>query len=1184
MNPTTSNTGTLVLFAGSPTATPANGSTSNLGLKLAGATGAVKYKTYNADLSSLSTVVAGTRNFYYRLQPSLTVTGASVTASKVYDGTTLASNAVITGGTASAAVDGDSMGFTPLGATYSTADVGTNKSMSLSLRAISSSPSWSVSGYATTATGTTATGTITAAPLVVQANDDARFVTLSDVAGYAGVSYSGFVNQETSAVLGGTLAIARSSPGTNSAGQYTLTPSGLTATNYNITYRTGTYTIVPANQLLIRVADASMVYGSAPNYSVTSAKYLMPDGSVVDLTAQLSLSAGTYTLNDGASGNAQFALALNSPTTSTSNNPVVGLWNVTATGAVTTSPNFSNTLSVVGTQTITPRPLAVTATAAPKVYDGTTTVPTLSLSDDRVAGDLFTLSNADASFASKNAATGVTVNVTGVAASGTDVSNYQVPASTSTTANITPKALSLSGLSANAKTYDGTTTATLSSNGSLSGVLGVDDVQVDSSAAVSAFANKNVGVAKTVNVTGVVLGGADVGNYSLANPFTTTADITAKALTVSGTAVANKVYDGTPAATLSGGSLVGLVATDEPNVMLTQAGSFANKDAGNAKAVTAANTLSGSEAGNYSLTQPSGLSANITPKTLIVKANNDANFFAVPDSTTVFNGVAYSGFVAGESSANLTFANGSGPTVSSSLTALQRSTMGTYANVLTPAGVNTGNYSPSYQTGDFTVVPADKLLIRVPNTTATYGSASAVATPTASYYSSTYGSVVSNVTVTSNAGAFDLVDADYGGSVTVRLAPTTLPAQRSASGNANVGTYNLAATSVSNLVGANFSNTVEVLGVQTITPKALTISATASAKTYDGGYTAAVTLASTDAVSGDALLYDKTSALFANKNVGVGRAVAVQGLTLGGADAGNYTLTGGYTTPTSNYTVNPLALTASIASASSTYGAVVVPGAASFSNVVGADAVTPSAVSIVSPLYSTSNKLKAGTYAQSITATLGGADAVNYVLSNGFTTLTNNYTVNPLALTGSIATGSTTYGATLVPGAVTLTNVVGSDVVTPTASVTVAAGNTSTAGKLKAGSYSGIEYVSALSGNDAGNYSYGAVTGNYTVTPLALVANITSGSSVYGSALVLGTPSFSNVVGADVVTPSVVSIVSPAYSTSNNLVAGSYQVVGSNFSKTSNNFNGNKAKVLHPLPRTPPNCTASYANPRGGTN
>ena len=49
------------------------------------------------------------------------------------------------------------------------------------------------------------------------------------------------------------------------------------------------------------------------------------------------------------------------------------------------------------------------------------------------------------------------------------------------------------------------------------------------------------------------------------------------------------------------------------------AGTFSTKDVGTGKAVTVTgNTLSGSEAGNYTATQQSGLTANITPKALSV--------------------------------------------------------------------------------------------------------------------------------------------------------------------------------------------------------------------------------------------------------------------------------------------------------------------------------------------------------------------------------------------------------------------------------------------------------------------------------------------------------------------------------------------------------------------------------------
>jgi hypothetical protein len=49
-------------------------------------------------------------------------------------------------------------------------------------------------------------------------------------------------------------------------------------------------------------------------------------------------------------------------------------------------------------------------------------------------------------------------------------------------------------------------------------------------------------MAKTVNVSGISISGLDAGNYTFNSTATTIANITARALTVSATAV-NKVYD-----------------------------------------------------------------------------------------------------------------------------------------------------------------------------------------------------------------------------------------------------------------------------------------------------------------------------------------------------------------------------------------------------------------------------------------------------------------------------------------------------------------------------------------------------------------------------------------------------------------------------------------------------------------
>src|SRR5207244_466114 len=145
-----------------------------------------------------------------------------------------------------------------------------------------------------------------------------------------------------------------------------------------------------------------------------------------------------------------------------------------------------------------------------KVYDGTATA-TVTLSDNRVAGDVFTDSFTTATFNNKNVGTGKTVSVSGISISGTDAGNYTFNTTASTTANITARALTVSATADN-KVYDGTTSATILTR-TLSGALGGDDVHL--SGGTAAFSDKNVGTSKTVTGSGFSLTGADAGNYSL---------------------------------------------------------------------------------------------------------------------------------------------------------------------------------------------------------------------------------------------------------------------------------------------------------------------------------------------------------------------------------------------------------------------------------------------------------------------------------------------------------------------------------------------------------------------------------------------------------------------------------------------------------------------------------------------
>jgi len=195
--------------------------------------------------------------------------------------------------------------------------------------------------------------------------------------------------------------------------------------------------------------------------------------------------------------------------------------------------------------------------------------------------------------------------------------------------------LTTTGAVAQNKVYDATRAATISA-GTLAGLLFADNVTV---AGGGTFADKNVGTGKTVTAN-LFLEGEDAGNYILTQPTALTADITAKNLTVSGAVAHNKVYDRTVAATISGETLAGLLTGDI--VTVSGDGTFADKNAGTSKTVTAALTLGGADAANYSFTQPTGLTADITVRPLSTWTatssglwSNPANWDAIPDGQNV---------------------------------------------------------------------------------------------------------------------------------------------------------------------------------------------------------------------------------------------------------------------------------------------------------------------------------------------------------------------------------------------------------------------------------------------------------------------------------------------------------------------------------------------------------------------
>lgn len=137
--------------------------------------------------------------------------------------------------------------------------------------------------------------TINKAALTVTAKD--KTITYGDAPANDGVEYSGFVNSETDAVLGGTLAYAYDYAQYDNVGDnYKITPSGLTSNNYAITYNTGTLT-VQQKPLTITAKDQAISYGTtiATGTGQVTTEGLV-DGDALT-TVELTASTSDYTTN-----------------------------------------------------------------------------------------------------------------------------------------------------------------------------------------------------------------------------------------------------------------------------------------------------------------------------------------------------------------------------------------------------------------------------------------------------------------------------------------------------------------------------------------------------------------------------------------------------------------------------------------------------------------------------------------------------------------------------------------------------------------------------------------------------------------------------------------------------------------------------------------------------------------------
>ena len=224
----------------------------------------------------------------------------------------------------------------------------------------------------------------------------------------------------------------------------------------------------------------------------------------------------------------------------------------------------------------------------------------------------------------------------------------------SRTISLTPS-LSNSAASGATKTYDGTTTASLTASDlSLSGTRGTESITLAATSAL--FADANAGSGKTITLSGLTLSSVSenslpVYGYQLSQNSAANSSgvITAKALSISGSSAADKAYDGSRTATVTAGSLSGLVGAETLSV--SASGLFADADVGSNKAVAVSYSLTDGSgaASNYSLAGET-LRASITGSNLsasLARAPALNRLMRVEAAAAAAGGTAAGGAVAG---------------------------------------------------------------------------------------------------------------------------------------------------------------------------------------------------------------------------------------------------------------------------------------------------------------------------------------------------------------------------------------------------------------------------------------------------------------------------------------------------------------------------------------------------------
>ncbi len=609
-------------------------------------------------LTALATINGNAANPNYAITYSTAtgnITPATLTATataegKVYDGSTDAVVSLLV-----SPLGDDDVNAVYTDADFDTKDTGPAKVVTVTGITLTGDEA---GNYALANTTALASAVVTPKALTAEVTVSNKVYDNTTVATITGYTPVGLVGGEVVTINGGTATF--DSEHVEAGKEVTVTGLLLVAdsvsANYSFTDSDSTIAEITARPITVTAQTDTRVYDATT------------DSSVVPLITSGTLAPDDYE---------EFSQSFDTADVGTGKT-------LTAEGVVddgNDGDNYTVTFEDNFTGEITKKALIITADDLTKVYGDANPTPTASYDGFEGADDETDLD--------------VDVTLVVVANDQTDVNNHPITALGASDSNyeithengnleITKRLLSVT-VAADSKVYDGT----VAGNASLTvnDILFADDVNAVFTSAE--FDTKDVGTDKTVTVSGIVLGGADAGNYSIDSFEVGTADITVAPLAVNAIGTTKVYGDVDPVLTYTS---TGLVSGDSFTGDLER---VSGEDV-DSYAINIGTLSAGS---NYGTVAFSSANLEITPASLTVTADNKSKTYG--DANPALT-ISYGPFKNGDDEGDLD----TEPTAST--LAVNNSNAGAWA--ITPGDGVSDNYSFAYVDGTLTIVKADQTI------------------------------------------------------------------------------------------------------------------------------------------------------------------------------------------------------------------------------------------------------------------------------------------------------------------------------------------------------------------------------------------------------------------------------------------------------------------------------------------